>query len=294
MNENNKSPVSAQFKKDMELIIAKWEKEQHDFYESMEEDIKNASLSETNSRVAGILSRVTYDNFPKFIRWGVFTNENATTTIPSDFLVSRVQQNGGTYSDKGTYFEKITDSYLKKSVLQKLGKVIELSLKHTGDSHLREDFELKDSFTFDAKFTENKNVNDIGRYRNIVKEWGGSLYAAIHQIEDNIVRSLYSEGALVGDIHAKQNKDKAIYSLERDKKTRELIDFVEHDNKARKILIYLYPENGYWASECLRHVTNWAFKRLEDTAWQNINTRKGEKVTDNYLHTFQGFWYNNK
>ena len=293
MNENNKSPVSAQFKKDMDSVISHWKKEQENFYKSIENEITQLGMSQSNPKIQSILGRISYDTFPKFLRWGVFTNQDASVTIDPSYLISRINQIGGTHKEKGINFEDIAALALNNSILKKLGNVIGLSLQHTGSQHLREDFELKDRFTFDAKFTSNVNPEDPAKYRNIVKEYGSSLYASIHQIEDNIVRSLYSEGAIVGDIHAKQNKDKAIYSLTKDKKTG-LTTFEELDKKARKILIYLYPENGYWASDCLEKVVEWAVKRMDDTQWRNLNTRAGEKATDNYLHTYQGFWYNNK
>ena len=296
----SKLSTAEQFKLDMSGVVEAWEKDQDEFYNEIVANIRSNPVMNSESAYGRFANGLNYENLPHRVYYYIFRILNKSKGTVHATSTDDIYKLLAPYSSsmkKGEKFEEWVieqlgiDGNLLSLIAEKLG----LTLIPTGSKHEREDFELTKKYTLDAKYSETRDPTNIARYRNIVKEFGYNLYTAIHQIEDNIIRSLYSGGAGAGAIHGAQGKAHALYTLTNNaNKTKKIFkELPTTTNKSghRKILIYLYPEDGYWASVCLQHVIDWAAKRLDDTKWKNANTKAGEKASDNTLRTFQGFWY---
>ena len=289
--------IASQFRLDMEGVVSFWEKEQHKLYEQVVQSLREHDFTNPQSIKAMFKHNLTYDNLPTRIYQYAFRsfNEDKSFNFTSVEELYKFLSQYSSAVEKGQKYEDWLSDMLSQdsNFLNIVKDVIGFSFTHTGGLHKREDFELTKEFTLDVKYSDTQDPTNKGRYRNIVKEFGGNLYMALHQIEDNIIRSLYSGGASSGAIHTAQGKSKGLYSFKTVKGRKQFEETATTTNTSshRKILIYMYPENAYWASVCLEHLIDWAAKRLEDTNWVNANTRAGQKASDDTLRTFQGFWY---
>lgn len=296
----SKMSTAQQFRLDMADVVEVWEKEQRKFYKEIMNNIQSNPVTNHTSLYGRFVNGLSYDNLPNRIYSYVFRIIDKNSLVIHPTSAEDIYELLAPYSSsmkKGEKFEEWVIEQLSRdgNLLSLIAEKLGLSLTPTGSKHKREDFELTKSYTLDAKYSETQDPTNISRYRNIVKEYGSNLYMALHQIEDNIIRSLYSGGAGAGAIHGAQGKPQALYTLkyneDRTKKIFEELSTTTNTSGHRKILIYMYPENAYWASVCLKHVIDWAAKRLTDTNWVNANTKAGDTASKDTLRTYQGFWY---
>ena len=281
----------ALFEADMERIIKTWQQYENDFYNAL-----RRSNQDDNFYSPLFASGKT--GFPKMLY-----NEWVLNNPQVDFQKANLKQiiyNGKLKIDNmqaGENFEEFlarmavahedSNGQWKKALADAFPQVLE----HTGHLHMREDFRMTDEFTVDAKYS---TLSGEARFKDIIKPWGSSTIRSIIDIEESILNSLYSQGAShhrwlpqntgvrnVG-IYDYEGKDgDRIWKEVTDTMYKELakirnINIPSH----RKILIYMFDDNGYWTSECLQEVTKWAKKRLEVLGF--LNAKKS--------YTQEEFW----
>lgn len=304
------------FQNDMKNIIATWKGYETSFY------TKNIlPIGQTDI----FLSRLLDGGQPRFphnlyVMWtsgsgaditGFANGVNRSYTITE--LERWMQKHGDKYIcylrndnnmeaiKKGDALElKMADLATKGKAMNKLAEALSGSLKYVGPEHKREDFVLTEEFSLDIKYSGLKGDD---RFNNIIKDFGASQIGSIQALELNILRSLYTEGASEGLFNPKATgQTKHLGILKRDKKTGQFQEITQEDYikayeetgrkefkkpipSLRKEIIYLFDNDGYWASVCLETITSWASKRLRELSFTE-NTR-----SENYRSVAQeDFW----
>lgn len=292
MAYNNK--YAAKFKKIMEPTIKQWQKYEESFYKTNIEPecIKDPMLKDLVS--AG------KEQFPHRL-WLVWIYG---WEFPFDMTISELEDiwqsthftftiPGKGYSvEKGKQFENILAQRVESDeVLKKLSKILPEQLKHVGSANQREDFLLTDTFSLDVKYSD---ISDDRRFKNIIKPFNADMYSATNKIQESILRSMYKEGASEGQFAPKatgRTQHKGIFKY--DKKTG-YQDVTQEDYdqygfgpipSLRKNIIYLYNDDGYWASFCLEKVTNWAADHLEELGFTDYSRDPNYKS-----YTAYEFW----
>ncbi len=310
VNRTNKTPeyYANLFKKNMDTVIKFWEQEQHRFFDNL----KNVGPSnEITSRLVNRIVELGYDKFPHnfYLLWfNKYKDGQFTLLSEEDILkeVNSILSNNHTghftQMDYGDAFEILGKQLLehKDTYIQEVANELGLSLEYTGDKHGREDFSLNKEFSLDFKFTL-KDLADDSRFKNIIKTKGASRITDIHGIEDSIVRSLYKYGyndaMYRGGSGATQHK--GIYFLPNMENEKNLQPFKEIDPTEtqlgkkqwanafnKKELIFIYPEDGYWASYCIKEVVNWAAGRIIELGFKTRDIGGQSSITANEFWKF--------
>ena len=210
--------------------------------------------------------------------------------------------------ENGLSFEEIMVNFYRADhhLIRDICNIIFPSLEVTYHKHLREDIALTRQYTLDFKFSD-KILDQTGeKFKSIVKQWGSGEYRSIVDIEDSIMRSLYTFGAREG----RDKGGKKDYGMWRSdanpgqgRTFTELYQAPEYRGKrktisgktvlpTRKILIFMFPEDGYWASFCLREITKWAAERIKKIEFINqpLDLDSGLSSMDSV--TYEQFWLN--
>lgn len=287
MNYNNK--YATKFYNNMKSIIEKWEGYENSFYDNTIIPICNADPLLQHYLARG------KDQFPHNL-WLIWIYGPIDSNIQSlDELEQLYQktQYKFTISDsrsavqKGKDFEDVmaqrATSYY---IMQKFAEALPGKLQHVGQINKREDFILTDEFSLDIKYS---GLETDDRFKNIIKPWGNNWYSATLRIQEGILRSLYREGAQEGEWRPTatgQTKHHGIYDIKNnfEEVTQNMYD--DHHfgpiPSLRKNIIYLYNDDGYWASTCLQKVTEWAANRIEETGFTDWTGSPNYKSWDPY------------
>lgn len=276
------------FKADMNGIITTWKQYENDFYNTLRR-------SNQDDDFYSPLFAGGKDSFPKLLynEWVLnnpqvdFQKANLDKIIRNGKLTIDNMQAGENFENflaRMAVSEKDNSGNWKKALANAFPQVLE----HTGHLHMREDFRMTDIFTIDAKYS---TLSSDDRFKNIIKPWGSPIIRSIIDIEESILNSLYSQGAS----HHRwlpQNtgvKNVGIYDYEGkdgERVWKEISDTMYRDlakkrniniPSHRKILIYMFNDNGYWTSECLEEITNWAEKRLKQLKFLNAKKSYTQK-----------------
>ena len=195
---------------------------------------------------------------------------------------------------KGKSFENtLAQRVVQDTLLQRLAAALPGKLAHVGNANKREDFVLTDEYSIDIKYSGLQNDD---RFKNIIKPWGNDSYSATNKIQEGILRSMYKEGASQGlflpkatgrTVHHgifKYNAKTGFDDVKQD-------DYTEYGfgpiPSLRKNILYLYNDDGYWASHCLMKVITWAANHLEELGFTDYTRDKN--YTSYSPEVFWGF-----
>lgn len=294
MTYNNKAANN--FKKIMGNTIKQWQKYEESFYNTniVPECIKDPMLKDLVSAGKG--------QFPHRL-WLVWIYG---WEFPFDMTISELEDMwqsthftftipGKGYSvEKGKQFENILAQRVESDeVLKKLSKILSGQLKHVGSANQREDFLLTDTFSLDVKYSD---ILDDRKFKNIIKPFGEDMYSFTVKIQEGIMRSMYKVGASEGQFLPKamgRTKHKGILKYDKKAGYQEVTqeDYDQYGlgpiPSLRKNIIYLYNDDGYWASVCLEKVTDWAADHLEELGFTDYSRDPNYKSYSAY--EFWGF-----
>lgn len=293
MSSNNK--YAEKFRQDMNKIVQTWREYESDFYNNMV--IPGFSKDPFLEPFMGTQETFPHNLYLLWV-WGPYS-QLKTSDITLDKLEA-LHRGGriilpGTLSsvEKGKRFEDALAASLSKDFMNKVAQAFPEKLKHVGQSNKREDFLISDLYSIDAKYSD---LGTTEKFKNIVKPWGNDYYSAINRIEAGIYRSMYKEGASQGQFRplaSGQTRHHGI--LKYDKKggwsevTQSDYDEAGFGNlpSLRKNILYIFNDNGYWATHCLKEVINWAAQHLEDLGFTDYTKDANYKSYD--PHEFWGF-----
>ena len=285
---NYKNKYAVKFEGIMNKTIEKWKK-----YESTLYDNTLVPICQNDPLLKGLIVNGK-DDFPHrlWLVWVYSLDKNPDMSIDD---LEKAWQNEKTpyvYTIdgeelpvvKGKMFEKIAAKRVGDSkVLGKLASALAGHLQHVGNENKREDFLVDDTFSIDIKYSGLKTDE---RFKTMIKPWGNDYYTATNKIQEGIIRSMYREGASQGQFEPKATgRTRHFGILKYDKKTGydEVTqdDYNDHDlgpiPSLRKNILYIYNDDGYWASYCLKKVSDWAAQHIEDlgfTDWTREETYK--------------------
>ena len=293
MAYNNK--YAAKFKKIMESTIRQWQKYEEGFYRTTIEPqcIKDPLLKDM---VSGGKEQFPHNLWLVWVYGWQFGIDLTVKELEEIWQANpgfTYTISGGHFSvEKGKKFEDILASRVQSDeILKRLSQILPQQLKHVGSQNKREDFLLTDEFSLDIKYSD---ISDDRRFKNIIKPFNADMYSATNKIQENILRSMYKEGASQGQFLPKatgRTQHKGIFKY--DAKTGyEEITQKDYDQygfgpipSLRKNIIYLYNDDGYWASICLEKVTNWAADHLEELGFTDYSRDPNYKS-----YTAYEFW----
>ena len=292
----NYSEATKKFTRDMARIINTWKGYEADFYNNT-----IIPICMQDYFLAYYLQHGK-DKFPHnlWLIWvyGPWLN-NRVITLDNLEQIARNPQYQLTFSQGkdpvkiGKEFEnQLADKVLNTNVMQRLAKLLPGSLQHVGAANKREDFVLTEEYSLDVKYS---GLSDDSRFKNIIKPWGSNMYTAVNKIEEGILRSMYKEGAQQGRYLPKATGQTVHHGiLKYDKKTGLWSEATQKDYddanfgpipSLRKNILYLFNDDGYWASYCLERVVVWGMKQLE-----NLGFTENTKAKDYQSYTAEAFW----
>lgn len=289
MNYNNK--YATKFLNNMKPIIERWQGYEKDFYNNTIVPICNRDPLLQHYLARG------QDVFPHNL-WLIWIYGPYSEIQSLEELEALYQQNQYRFivsnsmsdTEKGKTFEdymaeRATSTY----IMDRFAQALPGKLQHVGQKNKREDFVLTDDFSIDIKYS---GLTNDTRFKDIIKPWGNSWYSATVRIQEGIIRSLYREGARQGEWRPTatgQSVHHGIYDLRNNfaEVTQEMYDKYNFGPipSLRKNIIYLYNDDGYWASTCLQKVVDWAANRIEEIKFTDYTRDVNYKSWDPYL-----FW----
>ena len=312
--------LANQFRQDMSYVIGFWRKIENDFFQDLmsitasdsPEDIQLKQHFRSLGKQA--FPHELYNMWKHTSYLGGEYSESWTT----DDIVDQVRSGGAIINDKKISFNEKNKTKIKTNLSMSKGEAFEefgivllqnsdlinrirsalcLSFQPTGAARHREDIELTEEYTLDFKYSEQSGVE---RFKNIIKLHGSKTYASIFDIENSIIDSLYTWGASNGYATNSTGATTNTGIYERPKIGRKDRGFQEKEefrgkkdlhglSFTRKILMYAFVEDWYWASDCLEKVVDWAANRLMEVKWQNLNTRKKARIPNPVAHQ-KAFW----
>lgn len=285
----------SKFGKDMEKHINEWKSREKEFYNTMV--VPGFSIDPFLKPFMGTLETFPHNLYLLWV-WGPHSKLK-TQDITLDKLEALYQHGKitlrGTMSpvEKGKKFEDALADSLSRDFMEKLAKVFPEKLKHVGQDNKREDFLISEEYSIDAKYSD---LETTEKFKNIIKPWGNDMYSAINKIEGGILRSMYKEGANQGQFRpTAQGQTRYRGILKYDKKNGwEEVTQADYDKydfgplpSLRKNIIYLYNDDGYWASYCLKQVVEWAKNHMKELGFTD-NTRSYDYKSYN-PYEFWGF-----
>lgn len=325
------------FEKDMENVITVWKEAEDDLYSQIRAIMKARTLSGAGSEstllITPLINYLCQGGQPQFPTnfhklWvtmdhdALFLDTDSYAYKPDELVEMTelaVQADGiSPYGPRRVYnmatgrkFEEIMINFYKwdHNLIQEICKLIFPDMKVTAQKNLREDIALTADYTMDFKFSS--KINDIAgsKLKSIVKDWGSGEYNNIVDIEDSIIRSLYTFGSSEGRDKggedgygmwkSEPNGDQGRTFTEltyttgyRDKNRTNNFKTIDGEPvlPTRKILLFLFPEDGYWASYCLREITKWASRRIVEMEFINKPTNLDESLASLESVDYMDFW----
>lgn len=283
------------FNQRMDKIIKTWEGYEEDFYRNIVVPgfLKDPFLVP----FIGTKSTFPHNLFLLWVRGpqsGLTINEITFEKLEKLSKLGKLTLNNSnlTSVEKGKKFEDALATSLSKDFMRKVANAFPEKLSHVGSQNKREDFLISELYSIDAKYSDN---GEIDRFRNMIKPWGSNLYSSIMKIEEGILRSMYREGSSQGQFRPTatgQTTNRGIlkYNADRwEEVTQEDYDKYNFGKipSLRKNIMYIFNDDGYWASYCLRQVVNWASQHLEDLGFTEYTKDPNYKSYD--ANEFWGF-----
>lgn len=291
-----KNKYAQKFYNIMQPTITTWEGYENDFYNNI-----LSPICIHDPLLKGLLSKGK-DGFPHNL-WLVWVY---SWEWPFDMSLEELDKawadshyiftiEGNDYSVvKGKRFEEtLAERAAQDTLLKKLAEVLPGKLAHVGSKNKREDFVLSDKYSIDIKYS---GVQNDDRFKNIIKPWGNDFYYATNKIQEGILRSMYKEGAQQGLFLPKATGQDVHHGILKYNSKTGFSEVTEQDyTKAgfgtppslRKNILYLYNDNGYWASYCLKKVISWAANHLEELGFTDYTRDVNYTSYDPYV--FWGF-----
>lgn len=326
--------TAQEFEKDMENVIKVWKAAENDLYSQIRNIMtsittpKSGQGTESVMLITPLVSFlckggqsefptnfhklwISIDHDPLFLDPDVYSYTPDELVDMTDYAV---QADGiSPYGPKRTYnlatghrFEDIMINFYKEDhkLIQEICKLIFPDMKITAKKNLREDIALTADYTMDFKFSSKIYDSTGQKLKSIVKDWGSGEYNNIVDIEDSIIRSLYtfgsSEGRDKGGVDdygiwkSEPNGDqgRTFTELTYSKGYRGSFKTIggEPVLPTRKILLFLFPEDGYWASYCLKEITRWASKRIVEMEFINKPINLHESLASLESVDYKDFW----
>lgn len=319
--------TAKEFEKDMKNVITFWKSEETKFYNNTKQTFLNLK---SGDYLVHMMAKQLFDwgqaYFPLQLHhfWVAlgkgFVNIDDSSYAHysgSDF-VQLVQQNLANRNivltdsnarfynmTSGHTFEEIMIELYKadNSVIKQICELLFGSVDFTGHKKLREDAALTKEYTLDFKYST--KVTEIAgkKFKSLVKEYGSEEYKSIVDIEDSIIRSLYTFGASEGRDEGgpgnygiwKSSEDPINgrqFEELKGKKYRGSKKYIGNQAvpSGRKTLIFMFPENGYWASYCLEEITKWASNRIVEMEFINQPTNLHQSLASLESVDYKQFW----
>ena len=279
-----KNEYANKFIEMMNTTIKQWQEYEKTLYENTLEPICKADSMLNDLTTGG------KDGFPHrlWLVWVYGLGERQGLSIDELEKLWQNEKAPYAYSIKGnklpvekgkTFEETVAQQIIDNKILKKLASVLPDKLAYIANENKREDFIVNDSFSIDIKYSDLKTDE---RFKNIIKPWGSDFYTSTNKIQEGIIRSMYKEGATQGQFLPKATgRTKYHGILKYDKKTGIFSEVTQEDYNEnnfgpipslRKNVLYIYNDDGYWASYCLQKVTDWAANNIEKLGFTN-NTR---------------------
>lgn len=278
--------IVAQFRDDMDSIISHWKNEEEILYNSIPNEIW---LDEPGG--AWNIYKPKMEEFPDFL-WEIWFSNLETDS--HYFTYGRIDREkikqiimgyvgeDSSSMDKGLFFEDLGTAIRDetKSLIRTIGKKFfdkKDTFPHTGQWLLREDYEVTKRYTLDFKFSDWEGQE---QYRNIIKTAGKNEYSTISDLEDGIIRSLYSAGK---DFNQMFKLENSVFTELEDDELKLITDTDAWKTGAgryitdprRKILIYFFKDGGVWASICLSYIKDWASAELSSGRFNELLDKHG-------------------
>lgn len=276
--------IIEQFKNEMMEAVELWKSEELDLY--------NTFPSEIWIGDSWNIYKPALEEFPDFI-WEIWFSELDNKTgkyftyghvdreaIKKAFI--RILSDEKASVDKGSSFEQIGADIRNdaNSLIRQIGEIwfgSKDSFKHTGPKLYREDFEMTKRYTIDFKYSD---IEDEAKYRDIIKTAGKSSYKNIRDLEQGIMRSMYSVGRNYGEGALFKFDNGTFKELKKPNYiTNSAVWQKQYDkdipDPRRKILIYMFQDGGSWASKCLEYAIDWAVQELQSGRFNDLLDKKG-------------------